>query len=67
MEPNPSANVPGGLDGGDEELGAVRVGAGVGHGEEAHALVLEGEVLIRDCERGDEGRREGGRDVGGWC
>ena len=26
---------PGGLDGGDEELGAVGVGTRVGHGEEA--------------------------------
>lgn len=49
IKSTPPANVPWGLDGGDEELGAVRVGAGVGHGEEAHALVLEGEVLVRDC------------------
>jgi len=47
-------NLPGGLDGGDEELGAVRVGASVGHGEEARRGVLE-------REGGKEGGREGGR------
>ncbi len=37
---------PRGGDGGDEELGAVSVGAGVGHGEKARTGVLELEVLI---------------------
>ena len=32
---------PVGLDSAEEELGAVGVGAGVGHGEDAGALVLE--------------------------
>jgi hypothetical protein len=31
---------------GDEELGAVGVLAGVGHGEEERAVVLEGKVLV---------------------
>ena len=39
---------PGGLDGAEEELGAVGVGAGVGHGEDAGAGVLEDEVLVRE-------------------
>ena len=39
---------PGGLDGAQEELGAVGVGAGVGHGEDTGASVLEGEVLISE-------------------
>ena len=34
------------LDGGDEELGPVSVGPGVGHGEEAGGAVLHQEVLI---------------------
>ena len=34
------------LDCGDEELGPVSVGAGVGHGEEARGAVLHQEVLI---------------------
>ena len=34
------------LDGGDEELGPVSVGPGVGHGEEAGGVVLHQEVLI---------------------
>ena len=34
------------LDGGDEELGPVSVGAGVGHGEEAGRAVLHQEVLV---------------------
>ena len=37
---------PRGDDGGDEELGAVGVLAGVGHGEQADLVVLELEVLI---------------------
>ena len=39
-------NVPGSHDGGDEELGAVRVTPGVGHGEETRAGVRNLEVLI---------------------
>ena len=34
------------LDGGDEELGPVSVGPGVGHGEKAGRAVLHQEVLI---------------------
>ena len=34
------------LDGGDEELGPVSVGAGVGHGEKAGGAVLHQEVLV---------------------
>ena len=37
---------PGGHDGGDKELRAVRVRAGIGHGEEEWAVMLELEVLI---------------------
>lgn len=37
---------PGGLDGADEELGAVGVGTGVGHGQDSGAGVLQREVLI---------------------
>ena len=37
---------PGGHDGGDEELRAVRVGARVRHREEVGAVVLELEVLV---------------------
>lgn len=37
---------PRGDNGGHEELGAVRVRAGVGHREEVGAVVLELEVLI---------------------
>lgn len=37
---------PGGLDGGDEELGAVGVRTGIGHGHDAGAGVFQGEVLI---------------------
>lgn len=40
---------PLGDDGGDEELGAVRVLAGVGHREQVRAVVLELEVLV--CAR----------------
>jgi hypothetical protein len=37
---------PRGDDSGDEELGAVGVGAGVGHGQQTGLVVLKGEVLI---------------------
>merc|ERR1712088_55579 len=37
---------PGGLDSGDEELRAVGVLAGVGHGQPARSLVLQSEVLV---------------------
>jgi hypothetical protein len=37
---------PRGLDGADEELGAVGAGASVGHGEDTGASVLEVEVLV---------------------
>ena len=37
---------PGGLHGAEEELGAVGVGARVGHGEDAGSGVGEGEVLV---------------------
>lgn len=37
---------PGGLSGGDEELGSVGIGAGVSHGHDAGASVLQLEVLI---------------------
>ena len=36
----------GGVDGGDEELRAVGVGAGVGHGQEARGIVSQGEGLV---------------------
>ncbi len=36
-----AAHAPVGLDSAEEELGAVGVGASVGHGEDAGALVLE--------------------------
>jgi len=39
---------PRGLDGAKEELGAVGARAGVGHGEDAWAGVLEGEVLVSE-------------------
>ena len=37
---------PLGLDGGDEELRSVGVGAGVGHGEQPGGAVLHQEVLV---------------------
>ena len=37
---------PRGLLGGDEELASVGVLAGVGHGQPAHAVVLQLEVLV---------------------
>jgi hypothetical protein len=37
---------PSGNDGGDEELRAVGVGAGVGHGKETRLGVLQLEVLV---------------------
>lgn len=40
---------PGGLGQGDEELGAIGVGASVGHADPPNAIVLEFEVLIRKC------------------
>jgi len=39
---------PVGLDGAEEELGAVGAGAGVGHGEDSGAGVLELEVLVSE-------------------
>jgi hypothetical protein len=45
-EHNVLAVQPGGGDGGDEELGALRVGAGVGHGQVARGSVLQLEVLV---------------------
>ena len=47
-EDDVAAVEPGGDDGGDEELGAVGVGAGVGHAEEEGLAVLELEVLVRE-------------------
>ena len=40
---------PVGLDRAEEELRAVGVGAGVGHREGAHALVVELEVLVLEA------------------
>lgn len=42
----PSPHSPLGLGSADEELGAVRVGAGVGHGQDAGPRVLQDEVLV---------------------
>ena len=39
---------PVGLDGAEEELRAVGVGAGVGHGQNARASVAQVEVLVRE-------------------
>lgn len=47
-EDDVSAVKPAGNDGGDEELGAVGVLAGVGHGEQTGLVVLQLEVLIRE-------------------
>lgn len=43
---NVTAVEPGGLNGGNEELGAVRVRTSVGHGENVRAGVLKLEVLV---------------------
>jgi len=45
-EDDVAAVQPRGDDGGDEELRAVGVGAGVGHGQQTGAVVLQLEVLI---------------------
>jgi len=45
-EDDVAAVEPGGHDGGDEELGAVGVGAGIGHGEQERLVVGELEVLV---------------------
>jgi hypothetical protein len=45
-EDNVLAIEPRGDDGGDEELGSVGVGSGVGHGEEERSVVPELEVLV---------------------
>lgn len=37
---------PVGVSSADEELGSIGVGASVGHGQTAHACVLQGEVLV---------------------
>jgi len=47
-EDNVLAIEPAGDDGGDEELGAVGVLAGVGHGEQARLSMRQLEVLIRE-------------------
>ena len=47
-EDDVAAVEPGGDDGGDEELRAVGVGAGVGHAEHEGLLVREFEVLVRE-------------------
>ncbi len=49
---------PGGLVEGDEELGAVGVGAGVGHGEDVGAGVLGHEVLVLELPAVDAGERK---------
>ncbi len=36
----------GGVDGGNEELRSVGVGASIGHGQQADAIVLQDEVLV---------------------
>lgn len=53
---------PGGGDSGDEELGAVRVLSGVGHGEEARGRVLEPEAPLLIGEAiavAGEGKKKG--------
>ena len=47
-EDDVAAVEPRGHDGGDEELGAVGVGAGVGHREHEWLAVVELEVLVRE-------------------
>ena len=44
---------PGGLGGAQEELAAVGVGAGVGHGQDARAGVLQLEVLVLELHAVD--------------
>jgi len=44
--PVPCPPLPLGLGSTDEELGAVRVGSGVGHGQDARTRVLQDEILI---------------------
>lgn len=39
---------PGGLHGGDEELGSVGVGASIGHRQDTRASVLQDEVLVTE-------------------
>ena len=55
-EDDMAAIEPGGGDSGDEELRAVRVGAGVGHAEDAGASVLKLEVLqnINSAQRSSQ-------------
>ncbi len=48
-EDDVAAIEPGAGHRGDEELGAVGVGARVGHGEQARGRVLRREVLVGDC------------------
>ena len=43
---------PGGGNGGDEELGSVGVGAGVGHAQVTRAKVLQLEVLLHTHTQG---------------
>eukprot|EP00290_Baffinella_frigidus_P012971 CAMPEP_0180153014 /NCGR_PEP_ID=MMETSP0986-20121125/23196_1 /TAXON_ID=697907 /ORGANISM="non described non described, Strain CCMP2293" /LENGTH=159 /DNA_ID=CAMNT_0022100867 /DNA_START=649 /DNA_END=1126 /DNA_ORIENTATION=- len=52
-----------GLDGAEEELGAVGAGAGVGHGEDTRARVLVDEVLVREL-RAVDGLATGAVHVG---
>ena len=47
-EDNVARVEPGGDDGGDEELAAIGVGAGVGHAEHEGLVVREFEVLVRE-------------------
>ena len=67
-----AVEVRGGLER-EEELAAVGVRPGVGHGEEARLVVRNAEVFVREgraCKKGGrvggrEGGREGGRGGGG--
>lgn len=56
-------NVPGSDDGGDEELGTVRVTPGVGHGQETGPGVFQIEIFISELGavkvEGKGGEREG--------